>query len=112
MAVAHFGPEEDGGGYEAHQNELHHLEDVDEGVALDEEPFFGCARLQKLQIGDGVAVIDEGRSVPGRLVVRGGDVVLEALAGVEPLESGGELCDGCVAVGLALVCPILALVLL
>lgn len=112
VPVVQFGPEKDGGGDEGNYYELHHLEDMDEGVPLYEEPFFFCARLQKLQIRDGVAVVDEGGSVPGRLVVRDRDVVLELLADVKPLESAGEFCHRYVAVRLVFVRPILPLVLL
>lgn len=64
IAMVHFGPQEDSGGREAYDDELNELEDVDEGISLDEKPFLVGAGLEKRQFGDRVPLVDEGRSVP------------------------------------------------
>lgn len=105
-----MGPQEESGGDNGDDEYLDGFENVDEGVSLDEEPFLVEVGFEELGFGDCVLFEDEGCFVASGSVVRDGELVLEAEAGVEALEFSGELGDGDVSVGLASVRPVLLLV--
>ncbi|RZR98889.1 hypothetical protein BHM03_00028370 [Ensete ventricosum] len=90
---------------------LNGLEDVDEGVALDEEPFLGKRGPEELRGGNRLLGEDQGGLVALRLVEGDGELVLQTKTDVESLEALRELGDGDVAVRPFLVRPVLLLVL-